>query len=109
MSDIKRTIPGFTDDQSWSVEQVITRAVAEGVEQGIKAFQASNCSHHQERTKALERTIFGASEDGIRGIDSRVDNLEVFESRINRLTWMVMAELLAIIVIVVDIVLRVYV
>jgi hypothetical protein len=60
-------IPGFTADQSWAIEQVLSRAVEKGVAAGIEAFQKANCSEHEKRTLALEDTVFGRAERNVVG------------------------------------------
>lgn len=92
-------IPGFSEEQSWAIEKVIERAVSKGVEAGIGGFQKSNCAIHLNRADEVRRVVLG--HNGTPGLDERVNNLERFELRINRLTWMVVAEALVIGVLVV--------
>jgi len=91
------TIPGFTADQSWALEQVLERAVSKGVSSGIEAYQKRHCVEHQDKTRALERSVFGAAEDGVVGLDERMNRLEAFEARVSRLTWLVIAQLIVLI------------
>ena len=60
-------IPGFTADQSWAIEQVLSRAVEKGVAAGIEAFQKANCAEHERRTSRLEDTVLGSVEKNIVG------------------------------------------
>lgn len=65
-------IPGFTAEQSWSMEMLIERAVSKGIADGMAHFQESNCADHQARTDHLETLVFGRTERGIVGLDQRM-------------------------------------
>jgi len=69
-------IPGFTADQSWSLEMLIERAVSKGISEGMASFQESNCADHQARTDHLETVVFGRTESGIVGLDQRLTTQE---------------------------------
>lgn len=47
-----RQIPGFTEDQTWALMQVVKQAVREANE-------------HDERVRRLERCIYGNGEEGL--------------------------------------------
>jgi hypothetical protein len=89
------TIPGFSAEQSWSMEMLIERAVSKGIAEGMASFQESNCAHHQDRTRQLETVVFGRAEQGIHGLDERMGDVEDFVAGLNRLKWLVVGSLIA--------------
>lgn len=89
------TIPGFSTEQSWSIEMLIERAVSKGIAEGMAAFQESNCAHHQARTRQLETVVFGRAEQSIHGLDERMSDVESFVAGLNRLKWLVIGSLIA--------------
>jgi len=70
-------IPGFTPEQTWALKQVIKEAVREA-------------NDHDERVAKLEVCVFG---NGEVGLDERIRQLECFEARVARLTWLVVAQI----------------
>lgn len=85
-------LPGFDEQQTYTIRTLITAAVADGMHQGLDSYRQDNCVSHQRHTEELRHTIYGHEETA--GLDERVRLLELFENRISRLTWLVVAALL---------------
>lgn len=79
------SIPGFTAEQKWVIEQVADaaaeRAIAKLRENGCPV---SGCSERGE----LQAVVFGRAEAGIVGLDERVATLERTNATLRRVTWM---------------------
>ncbi len=73
MTDI---LPGFDEQQSFTIETVVERAVTKGVQKGISGYRDEHCREHLERTVALEAVVFGRTERGIVGLDQRMSDSE---------------------------------
>jgi hypothetical protein len=83
----------MTDTEYEVLELVISRAVEHGIKEGLRQWRADVCLPNVERTLKLEDSVFGTQQQT--GLDERVNNLEKFEKRVVRLTWLVAAQFIA--------------
>jgi hypothetical protein len=94
------TIPGFTPEQSWVIRQVAREAAREAVNE----FSKRECTLSCPRMDNVEATVFGSSERSLVGLDDRVRQLERFEARVARLTWLVVGQIVVLLGVIVTVI-----
>lgn len=97
MTGLTDPVPGFDPQQAFGLRTVAMQTVDEFE----RRMSEGGCP---VLSCPVQRTVYGASEDGVRGLDDRmrdveefaeenktvgedVRNLQRFEARVNRLTW----------------------
>ena len=85
VSDI---IPGFDAGQSFALRTIAREAARAAVEE----YSRKECTLVCPRMDSVETVLFGRSEQNIVGLDDRVRQLERFEARVAKLTWVVVAQ-----------------
>lgn len=75
----------------------IDAAAEKAAEAAVAKFVGNPCPFECRDVGSLKRTVYGAAEDGVVGMDERMNRLEAFEARVTRLTWLVVAQLVVLI------------
>lgn len=84
-------IPGFTKEQSWAMNVVAEHAA----DRAIAKLQKGPCPVECTSMDAVQTVVFGRTERGISGLDSRVADLERAMANLKRVTWVAVSALIA--------------
>jgi hypothetical protein len=90
-----KSIPGFTDDQTWALKQVVKDGVAEGI---AEAFKDPRCPRACERVDAIESVVFGRAEKKVVGMDERLRSVERSLGYAARALWIAIGSLIVAVV-----------
>ena len=85
----ERDLFDLTDEQRFYIDT----AAGQAAKAAVAEYARQECNRSCPRMDNVETVVFGSSERKIVGVDDRVRQLERFEARVARLTWLVVGQI----------------
>jgi hypothetical protein len=76
MPELTDPIPGFDPQQSVTLRALMREQADASAERAVTAFVAGGCRVNCREMSDVHRVVFGASEDGVVGLDQRMADAE---------------------------------
>jgi uncharacterized protein (UPF0303 family) len=83
----RNPFPSLNDTEYELFLLTIEKCVAAGVESAMDKYQKSSCLPHAVDIEHVKATVFGSAENGVAGLDDRVNGLERSMATLSRITW----------------------